>query len=328
MKLKTIATLRIALASLAASLPLLHAPSLMAQDYPRGQVKVIVPFTPGGGTDIMARLISQKLQELWSRPVIVDYRPGAGTVLGIDAVAKSPPDGLTIGIVVSSYTINPGLLKSMPYDTLKDLTGVTLLTRFALAFFADPKLSFDTIKGLVDFAKRNPGKLSFASPGIGGTPHLAGELLNIVAGIDLLHIPYKGSAPAAQDVVGGRVPLLGDPLFTDMPFVKAGRLKVIAVTSEKRVPGYEQYPTIAETYPGFDVVGYTGFVVPAATPLAIVRNIQAMSAKALAMPELRVRIVEMGNEPIGSAPEAFDAFIAGDIKKWAKVIADAKIPKE
>jgi tripartite-type tricarboxylate transporter receptor subunit TctC len=312
----------------AAAFALLVSAPAASQEFPKGQVRLIVPFTPGGGTDTIARLMSQKLQELWSRPVVVDYRPGAGTLVGVDAVAKSPPDGHTIGVVVSSYSINPVLRKSMPYDTLKDLSGATLLTRFAIAIIANPNVPFDNIKGLVDFAKRNPGKLSYGSPGVGGTTHLAAELLNIVAGIDMVHIPYKGSAPAQQDVIGGRVPLMSDPLFNAMPFVKAGKLKIIAVTTEKRSPGFEQFPAIAETYPGFDVSGYLGFVVPSATPRAIVRNIQAHSAKALEMPDLRARILELGNEPVASTPEVFDAFIAADMKKWAKVITDAKIPLE
>ncbi|OGA32505.1 MAG: MFS transporter [Betaproteobacteria bacterium RIFCSPLOWO2_12_FULL_62_13b] len=299
-----------------------------AQEFPKGQVRLIVPFTAGGPTDVIARLMSQKLQELWSRPVLVEYRPGAGTVVGIDAVAKSAADGHTIGIVVSSFSINPVLRKSMPYDTLKDLSGITLLTSFAIVIVAHPGVPFDDVKGLVQYAKRNPGKLSFATPGVGGTTHLAGELLNGVAGIDLLHVPYKGSAPAQTDVVGGRVPLMLDPLFSAMPFVRAGKLKMIAVTTARRVPGFEQYPAIAETYPGFDVSAYLGFVVPAATPRAIVRKIHADSVKALNMPDLRARIIGLGNQPVGSTPEEFDAFVAADMKKWARVIRDAGIPLE
>ena len=318
MALKKIVAVCLAAAALAAS----------AQEFPKGQVRLIVPFTPGGPTDTIARLMSQKLQDLWSRPVLVDYKPGAGTVVGVDHVAKSPPDGHTIGIVVSSYTINPVLRRSMPYDTLKDLSGVTMLTSFAIAIAAHPGVPFDDIKGLVEYAKRNPGKLSYATPGVGGTTHLAAELLNVIAGIDMLHVPYKGSAPAQTDVIGGRVPLMMDPLFSAMPFVRAGKLKVIAVTTAKRVPGFEQFATIAETYPGFDVSAYLGFVVPSATPRAIVKKIQADATRALAMPDLRARILDLGNVPVGSAPEEFDDFIAADMKKWAKVIRDANIPPE
>jgi tripartite-type tricarboxylate transporter receptor subunit TctC len=299
-----------------------------AQEFPKGPVRLVVPFTPGGPTDTIARLMSQKLEGLWSQPVVVDYKPGAGTVVGIAHVAQSPADGQTIGIVVSSYTINPVLRRSMPYDTLKDLRGVSMLTTFAIALVANPQAPFDDIKGMVDYAKKNPGKLSFATPGVGGTTHLAVELLKSIAGIDMVHVPYKGSAPGQTDVIAGRVPLMSDPLFSAMPFVRAGRLKVLAVTTEKRVPGFEEFPTIAETYPGFDVLAYLGFVVPKATPDAAVKAIQGASAKALQMPDLRKRIEELGNTPVGSSPEEFDRFIAADMKKWAKVIQDAKIPLE
>ena len=299
-----------------------------AQDYPKGPVRLIVPFTPGGPTDVIARLMSQKLEGLWSQPVVVDYKPGAGTVVGIAHVAQSAPDGQTIGIVVSSYTINPVLRRQMPYDTLKDLRGVSMLTTFAIALVANPQAPFDDIRGMVDYAKKNPGKLSFATPGVGGTTHLAVELLKSIAGIDMLHVPYKGSAPGQTDVIAGRVPLMSDPLFSAMPFVRAGKLKVLAVTTEKRVPGFAQFPTVAETYPGFDVLAYLGFVVPKATPDAVAAAIQSASAKALQMPDLKKRIEELGNTPVGSTPQEFDRFIAADMQKWAKVIAEAKIPLE
>lgn len=300
----------------------------VAQDFPKGPVRLIVPFPPGGPTDTIARLMSQKLQALWSQPVVVDYKPGAGTVIGTDAVAKSAADGRTIGVVVSSYTINPVLHRAMPYDTLKDLSGVTRLVNIPLVLVASPDAPFDDLKGLVAYAKRNPGKLSYASPGAGGTAHLAGELLNDAAGIDLVHVPYKGSSPAQTDVLGGRVPLMIDPLFSALPYVRAGRMKVIAVTTEHRVAGFEQYPTIAETFPGFDVSSLLGFVVPAATPRAIVSKISTDSAKAVNLPDVRSRIMELGNEVIGSTPEEFDAFVAAEIKKWTRVITEKGIRAE
>jgi tripartite-type tricarboxylate transporter receptor subunit TctC len=299
--------------------------SAMAQEFPKGPVRIIVPFPPGGPTDTIARLMSQKLQLLWSQPVVIEYKPGAGTVIGTDAVAKSAPDGRTIGVVVSSYTINPVLHRPMPYDTLKDLSGVTRLVNIPLVLVAHPDAPFDDLKGLVAYAKRNPGKLNYASPGAGGTAHLAGELLNDAAGIDLVHVPYKGSAPAQTDVLGGRVPLMIDPLFSALPYVRAGRMKVIAVTTERRVAGFEQYPTVAETFPGFDVSSLLGFVVPSATPRAIVSKIYADSVKAVNLPDVRSRIMELGNEVIGSTPEEFDAFVAAEIKRWTRVITEKGI---
>ena len=299
-----------------------------AAEYPKAPVRLIVPFTPGGPTDTIARLMGQKLEAIWSQPIVIDYKPGAGTVVGVAHVAQAAPDGQTIGIVVSSYTINPVLRREMPYNTLKDLRGVSMLTTFAVALVANPAVPFNDLKGMVAYAKKNPGKLSFATPGVGGTTHLAVELLKGIAGIDMVHVPYKGSAPGQVDVIAGRVPLMSDPLFSAMPFVRAGKLKVLAVTTEERVPGFEKYPTVAETYPGFDVRAYLGFVVPKKTPLAAVRAIRLASVQALQMPDLKRKIEELGNTPVGSTPEEFDRFIAADMKKWAKVIKDAKIPLE
>lgn len=316
-------------AGLAAALSFgLLAFTAQAQNFPTRQVTLVVPFTPGGPTDVIARLMTQKLSEAWARPVVIEYKPGAGTVIGIDNVAKSTPDGHTIGIVVSSYSINPALRRSMPYDTLRDLSGVTLLTSFSMAIAANPSVPFDDVKGLVEYAKRNPGKLAFATPGAGGTSHLSGELLNGLAGIDMMHVPYKGSAPAQTDVMGGRVQLMFDPLFSVMPFVRGGKMKAIAVTAERRVPGFEQIPSVAETFPGFNVTGYLGFVVPSATPRAIVAKIHADSARAMKVADLAARITELGNQAVGSTPEEFDAFVATDMQKWVKVIRDAKIPQE
>ena len=225
----------------------LAALTAQAQQFPKGPVKLVVPFTPGGPTDVIARLMSQKLEAIWSQPVVVDYKPGAGTVVGIAHVAQSAPDGQTIGIVVSSYTINPVLRREMPYDTLNDLRGVSMLTTFAVALVANPGVPFDDVKGMVAYAKNNPGKLSFATPGVGGTTHLAVELLKSIAGIEMVHVPYKGSAPGQVDVLAGRVPLMSDPLFSAMPFVRSGKLKVLAVTTEERVPGFTQFPTVADT---------------------------------------------------------------------------------
>jgi tripartite-type tricarboxylate transporter receptor subunit TctC len=211
---------------------------------------------------------------------------------------------------------------------LKDLSGVTRLVNIPLALVAHPDVPFDDMKGLVAYAKRNPGKLNYASPGAGGTAHLAGELLNDAVFIDLVHVPYKGSAPAQTDVLGGRVPLMIDPLFSALPYVRAGRMKVIAVTTARRVAGFEQYPTIAETFPGFDVSSLLGFVVPSATPRAIVRTISSDSVKALNLPDVRSRIMELGNEVIGSTPEEFDAFVAAEIKRWTRVITEKGIRAE
>jgi len=299
-----------------------------AQEFPKGPVRIIVPFPPGGPTDIMARMVSQKLQEIWGQSVLVDYRAGAGTLIGVTAVAKAAADGATLGIVNAAYTINPVLRKTMPYDTLKDLAGVTQLVATHLVIVANPNAPFNTVPELVAYAKRNPGKLSFASPGTGGTSHLAGELLNRTAGIDMLHVPYKGSVPAQTDVMGGRVPLMIDATSSALPFVNAGRLKLIATTGPRRLPGHEQYPIVADAYPGFDVTGLLGLVAPKATPRAVVHRIQVDTAKALHMPEVKKQIEDTGGEVVASPPEQFDAVIQAEMAKWAKVIREAHIQGE
>ena len=297
-------------------------------EFPKGPVKFVVPFPPGGPTDTIARIAAQKLQEIWGQPAILEYKPGAGTVIGTDAVAKSAPNGHTIGVVVSTYTINPSLRRTMPFDTLKDLAGVTQLASMPIALVAHPAVPFNTVPEMIAYAKRNPGKLSFATPGPGGTAHLSGELLKGAAGIDMVHIGYKGSAPAQTDLMGGRVDLMFDPMLSAMPFVRAGKLKVIAVLSEGRIPGFAQYPTIAEHYPGLNVSAMLGFVVPSATPRSVIEKIQADTAAVLRLPDVAKRATELGLDVVASTPSAFDAFIQGEIRKWGKVIQDAGIPRE
>ena len=300
----------------------------LAQDFPKGPVKVIVPFVAGGPTDAMARLVGTKLQEMWGQPVVMEYKPGAGTVLGVLAVAKAAPDGYTVGIVPAALTINPSLRKSMPYDTVKDISGVTQLVATHLALVTGPKAPFNTVPELVAYAKANPGKVYFGSPGVGGTAHLAGELLKRTAGFEMEHIPYKGSSQAITDLMGGRIDLMFDALSSSLPFVKLGKFKLIATNGAHRAPGNEQYPTVAETYPGFEVTSLLGMIIPSATPRPIVRRIQADTAKALNMPDVRKVIEAAGSEVVASTPEEFDALIQREIKKWAKVIADAGIPRE
>jgi tripartite-type tricarboxylate transporter receptor subunit TctC len=300
-----------------------------AQDFPKGPVKIIIPFPPGGPTDTVGRLIGQKLSEAWGQPVVIDYKPGAGTAIGVDAVAKSAPDGHTIGMVNSAFAVNASLRKKLPYDTSKDLAGITQLANLQLAIVAKPDAPFNNLRELVAYAKRNPGKLSYGTPGAGSTTHLGAELLKREAGFDMLHIPMKGSAPAHTELMGGRLDVVVDPFLSVLPYVQGGRMKLIATMGDKRVPGYEQqYATVAEVMPGFSVSALLGFVAPAGTPKHVLQKIQADTAKVLAMPDVRKKMDEFGMEVVASRPEQFDAFIASEMKKWAKVIADAKIEQE
>ena len=296
-----------------------------AQDYPRGAVRLVVPFPPGGPTDIVGRVMAQKLGEVWNASVIVENKPGAGTSIGTDAVAKSAPDGQTIGMVITAYMINPSLQAKLPFDTLKDLANVTQLVTQHVVLVANPAVPFNTVAELVAYAKKNPGKLTYASPGTGTSAHLAGELLKNEAGIDMVHAPYKGSVPAQTDLVAGRVDVMFDVVHSAKPQVEAGRLKVIALAAPRRPASLAQYPVIAETVPAVSVTSLFGLIVPAATPRPIVNRIYADSAKVLAMPDVRERLTGLGLEVVGSTPEQFDAFVRSEIAKWAKVIKDNNI---
>jgi tripartite-type tricarboxylate transporter receptor subunit TctC len=286
--------------------------------FPAKPVTLIVPNAPGGAIDILARLLEKNLSETWKQPVIVQYKPGAGTVMGTDFVAKSPPDGHTIGMVITGHMINPSLRKNMPFDTLKDLSGVSLLATSPIVLTASAKLPANNVKELIALAKKD--KLSYASPGSGSSMHLGAELLKTTAGIDILHTPYKGAGGAYPDVIAGRVDLLVDPLFSSLPHIKSGGLKPIAIMSAKRSPIAPEIPTVAETLPGFTVESVFGVVVPSATPKEVVQKISADMNKVLQTPEVKQRMAEIGLTPVGTTPEQFDAYIRAEIPKWAKVV--------
>ena len=296
------------------------------QEFPKGPVKIIIPFPPGGPTDTVGRLIAQKLQEIWGQQVLIDYKPGAGTAIGVDFVAKSAPDGHTFGMVNSSLAVNPYLRKTMPYQ-VKDLAMITQLVILQQAVVAKPDAPFNNLAELIAYAKKNPGKLSYGTPGAGSTTHLGAELLKRQAGFDMLHVPYKGSAPAHTELMGGRIDIVVDPFLSVIPYVKAGKMKMIATLGDRRVDGYD-YPIAAETVPGFSVVGLLGFVAPAATPKAVIAKIQADTAKVLAVPETRKRIEELGMEVVTTRPEQFDALIQSEMQRWSRVITEAKIEVE
>lgn len=292
----------------------------IAQNFPAKPVHLIVPNAPGGAIDILARTLSVHLQPFWGQPVVVEYKPGAGTVLGTDYVAKSAPDGHTMGMVITGHVINPSLRANMPFDTVKDLSGVTLLGIAHILISATPSFEANNIAELIALAKKQPGKISYASPGSGSSMHLAGELLKSMSGIDLLHVPYKGSGPAYPDVIAGRIPLLIDPLFSSMSYIRSGRLKPIAVTNPSRASIAPEIPAVAESVPGFSVQSIFGIVVSGQTPRELVRKISADVVVVLRSPEMQARMVELGMETVGNTPEQFDAYIRTEIEKWAKVV--------
>jgi tripartite-type tricarboxylate transporter receptor subunit TctC len=298
----------------------------LAQPFPAKPVHLVVPNPPGGSIDILARVFSQALQQIWGgQSVIVEYKPGGGTVVGTDFVAKSAPDGHTLGFVVTAHVINPSVRASMPFDTVKDLSGITLIGVSDVLISATPGLPASTLQELIALAKKQPGKLNYASPGSASAMHLAGELLKQQAGIDIVHIPFKGNAPAFPEVFAGRVELLIDPLFSSMPHVKAGRLKPLAVTGARRSPAAPDIPAAGELFPGYNVQSLNGVVVPSATPRALVQRLNADFLKAMQLPEMRKRMAEFGLQPVGNSPDEFDKLILAELDKWARVTKAANI---
>jgi len=291
-----------------------------AQQFPVRPVRLIVPFPPGGPTDIIGRLVAGKMQEIWGQPVIVDSKPGAGSIVGTEFVAKSPPDGYTIGIVVTAHVINPSLRSNLPYDTLKDFSAVTQVSVQHLLIAASPSFEANTVAELIGLAKKNPGKIAYATPGSGTAMHLGAELLKATAGIDLVHVPYKGSAPAQQDVMGGRVALLVDVHYGVLPLVAAGRIKVLALLSPQRTRAYPEIPVVSETVSGVSALSMVGMVVPRATPADIVQRLSADISRAVLSSDLKERMTQVGMEPVGSTPEQFEAFVRSEIEKWSKVV--------
>jgi tripartite-type tricarboxylate transporter receptor subunit TctC len=317
---------RAALSLLAALLAPAPALAQSAEEaWPTRPVKLVVPFTSGGPTDTVARLVATQLQAIWKQPVVVEYKPGAGTVLGTTAVAKAPADGYTLGMAITALTINPSLQQNLPYDTKKDLVGVSQVAQAHFGLFAHPSLPVNSIPELIAYAKKNPDALSFATPGAGTGTHLAGEMLAHMAGIKMVHVPYKGSAPAQQDVIGGRVPLLFDVLFSSMPFVKDNRLKVLALSSPNRAVYSPEIPLIAETVPGFSATSQIGIIAPAGLPPALLRKISSDIAQAVRTTEVSSRMAQLGMEPVGSTSEQYTAQIRTEIDKWSGVIRTAGI---
>src|SRR5712691_4856700 len=291
-----------------------------AQAYPTRAVRLMVPFPPGGATDIVGRLVSAKMQDVWGQPVVIENKPGAGTVVGTDYVAKSAPNGTTLGIVVTAYVINPSLRSDLPYNTLKDLTGITQVSVQHLVMAANPSFPANSIPELIALAKKEPGKLAYATPGSGTAMHLSVEMLKTSTGIDLVHVPYKGGAPAQQDVLAGHVPILMDVLYAVQPLIKSGKIKVLALLSPQRAPDAPDYPVVSESVPGVSALSLVGIVAPAATPRDLVRKIGVDIARAVKSSDLTERMKQQGMEPIGSTPDQFDALIRAEIEKWAKVV--------
>jgi tripartite-type tricarboxylate transporter receptor subunit TctC len=293
--------------------------------FPPGNVRIVVPFTAGGPTDVVARLLGDAMAAKWKVPVIVENRPGAGTIAGTAEVARSQPDGTTIGVVISAHTINPAIRKKLPYDTLRDFRGVTELGEAHVVLVANPEFPADDLAGFLKAAHASAEPLAFASPGTGTSTHLAGELLQRVAGIKMLHVPYNGSAPALTDVLANRVPLMFDIWHSVQQYVEARKLKVIGVANATRIPNAPQYPRIGETFPGYEANSIFGVVVAAGTPDPIVSQLSADLVSYIHSPEFADRSATLGMVPVGSTPAEFDQLIRAQIAKWQEIATAAGI---
>jgi tripartite-type tricarboxylate transporter receptor subunit TctC len=292
-----------------------------AQDFPSKPIRLIVPFPPGGPNDLIARVVGQKMSELLKQQVIVDNRGGAGGTLGVDVVAKAPPDGHTIAITTSgTLAISMALQEKLPYDTFKHLKPITLVTKVPELLVAATSVPANNLKELIALARAKPGTLNYASSGHGSMPHLAGELLKVAAKIDLVHVPYKGAAPAVNDLLGQQVQMAFFDLPVLLPQVRAGKLKAIVVGSRERAPSLKDVPTTAELgYPQVQAENWYGMVAPIATPPAIVARLHAVTIEALRDPGVREKLSSQGLDLVGSTPDEFAAYIRSEIEKWGKV---------
>jgi len=297
--------------------------STLAQGFPNKPMRIIVNAPAGGPSDILARLIGQKLTENLGQPVVIDNRAGAGGVIGTEAVATAAPDGYTLLIPNTSHTINPSLYSKLPYDPVKDFAPVTMIVVQPFIILVHPSVPAKSVQELIALAKSKPGQINYASAGIGLASHLAVEVFKSMAGINMTHIPYKGQAPATTDLLGGQVSVLFGAIPVALPHVKSGKLRALAITSSRRSPAMPDLPTVAESgLPGYEVMSWYGFLAPAKTPKEIVAKLYVEITKALRAPDVAERITAMGFEPVGSSPEQFAAQIKEEIPKWAKVVKE------
>ncbi|BAT60222.1 tripartite tricarboxylate transporter family receptor [Variibacter gotjawalensis] len=300
-----------------------------AQSYPDKPIKIVVPYTPGGFNDTLGRIIAQHLQETWGQPAVVENRPGGGTLIGSDSVAKAPPDGATLLIVAFPFGANPGIYPKLPYDTVKDFTPLMLAGQTSNLLVVNPSLPVSSVKELLDMVKKEPGKLSYGSTGIGSSNHLSMELFKSMAGVNIVHVPYKGSAPMVSDLLGNHVQLAFDNTPNVLPQVKAGKLRAIGVSSMKASQFAPEVPTVDSAgVPGYEVGVWFGIVGPANLPAPIRDKLSAELNRMLTLPAIKQRFAEQGVDPIGGTPQAFSDHIKSQIEKWTKVAKDANIKAE
>lgn len=299
------------------------------QPYPSKPIHLLVGFPPGGNSDFVARALGRGLAESWGQSVIVDNRPGAGGNIAADLVAKAAADGHTLLLAVFAHAVNPSLYRSLPFDPMKDFAPVILCTSAANILVVHPSLPATSVKTLIALAKAKPAAVTYASAGNGTASHLAGELLKMMTGIDIVHVPYRGTGPAHTDLMGGRVSTFFAAMAGTLPHVQTGRLRALAVTTLKRWPGAMEVPTMAEAgVTGFEVNSWSGVLAPAGTPVQIVKRLNGEIARIARLPETRRQFFSFGAEPIDNTPEEFAAYINGEYVKWAKVVKAAGIRAE
>ena len=297
--------------------------------YPDKPVKIIVPYSAGGAADTTARLIGQKLADRLNQPVVVENKPGASGTIGAATVATAPGDGYTLLLDATGHTTNPSLFAKLPYDTPKDFIPISLVTRIPALLVVPSASPFKSVPDLVNAARGKPGKLTYASAGNGGAQHLAAELFAQAQKLELVHVPYKGGAPALTDLIGGQVDMMFSAVSASGPHVKGGKLRALATTGGKPTAGFTELPTVAASgVPGFEVYEWNGLFAPKGTPAAVVERLEKEVRAVVAQPEVRQRLAELGAEPVGSSSGEFAAFLASETAKWAKVIKDAKIQPE
>lgn len=307
---------------------LLSAPSVMpatAASFPERPIRLIVPFSPNGPNDLLARMVGQKLTQSWGQQVVIDNRPGAGTIIGTDIALHAPADGYTLLMVSSSTAVNPTLKKKLPYNTLKELVPLVQLASSPNVLVVNPSVPAHNVAELLALAKAQPGAITYASGGTGTATHLAGELLASMGGVKMTHVPYKGAAPATIDLLGGRVSCMFGTILPTLPHIKSGKLRAIGISSLIRSSALPDVPPIADTLPGFEATSFYGIAVPAGTPKAIIAKLNAEIVRIVTAPDMREKLHEQGAEAVGDTPAEFATFFRKQMDKWAKVIKDAGI---
>ena len=312
-------------ASLAVVFCLVAVPAA-AQEYPTRTVRIVVPSPPGGGTDIVGRVLAQHFSKSLGQSFVVENKPGAGNMIGIEAVARSAPDGYTLLMVPATLALNSVLYKKVPYHPIRDFAPITLAATAPLVLIVNPSVPAQSLAEFVAYAKRQPGKMSYGTAGIGTAPHLCMELLKSMAGIDLVHIPYKGTAPAAADVISGQIAAMFATALTARPMIDSGRVRALAVSGPQRVQALPSVPPVAEAgVPGYSAIQWYGLLAPAGTPPPIVARLNAEAIRSLRTDEMKERLAVDGAEPQGSTPEEFGALIRSELEKWARVTRAAGI---